>query len=83
MIFMVIVGFLVCLILYFIILFLWIYSDYKLKFNDVLFVLEIIFMVYSVLNFVLYGIFVLWWEYVKWFCFRIKYCKLIWNEIVR
>lgn len=79
----VIVGFLVCLTPYFIISFLRIYSDYKLKLNDALSVSEIIFMVHSALNPVLYGIFALRWEHVKRLRSRIKYRKSIRNEIAR
>lgn len=77
----VIVGFLVCLTPYFIISFLRIYSDYKLKLDYALSIAEIIFMVHSALNPVLYGIFALRWEHIKQFHRRVKDRKSIQNEI--
>ncbi|XP_061166734.1 neuropeptide S receptor-like [Saccostrea echinata] len=79
----VIVGFLVCLTPYFIISFLRIYSDYKLKLEYALSVSEIIFMVHSALNPVLYGIFALRWEHIKSFHSRFKYRKSIRDEIAK
>jgi hypothetical protein len=79
----VIIGFLVCLTPYFIISFLRIYSDYKLKLDYALSISEIVFMVHSALNPVLYGIFALRWKHIKKFHFRFKYHKSIQGEIVK
>lgn len=78
----VIVGFLVCLTPYFIISFIRIYSDYKLKLDYALSISEIVFMVHSALNPVLYGIFALRWKHIKKFHTRFKYHKSIRGEIV-
>lgn len=68
----VIIGFLVCLLPYFVISLIRIYSDYRIKLKDALVIAEIIFMIHSAVNPILYGIFTLRVDHLKavFFCFR-------------
>lgn len=70
----VIIGLLVCLTPYFIVSLIRIYSDYQIRISGALAAAKIIFLTHSALNPILYGIFAVRWEKLKFerFCSRVK-----------
>lgn len=70
---LVIIGFLVCLTPYIALSMIRIYSDYKIKLSGALAVSELIFMIHSAVNPILYGVFTL----------RIKHIKAVFSCVNR